>query len=71
MSLRLEVTKRNYELEHIKHHVRAKQIALRDNPLSHLGGNEQEEEVFENENFGKEAENDNDAAGTTITHKLG
>ena len=73
MSLRLECTKRNYELERIKANVRVKHIALRDDPLSQITTNNVEIEKFENENFGKDDEDNvpDDKAGTTITHKLG
>ena len=70
MTLRLECSKRNYELEHLKHKVKGKRIQIRENPLAGLEDyQEGDEEVFENENLGNKA--DQEAAAATITHQLG
>jgi len=68
MTLRLDCTKRNYELENLKHRVKSHRIALRDHPLA-------SDEVIKNASDDSDNEKHNcdedDSAATTITHKLG
>ena len=67
MTLRLECTKRNYELEELKHKVKSHRIALRDHPLI---GEEKDFNEADSDNDGRKEDNE-DSAATTITHKLG
>jgi hypothetical protein len=68
MTLRLDCTKRNFELEVLKSQVKAKRINVRENPLSNESDNYQRHEE-EEEPLQKNGELD--SAATTITHKLG
>ena len=72
MSLRVDCIKRNYELEGLKYKLKGKRILAMDDPLAQMKANEDSApSPFGDDAEEVDAEENDDMAAATITHKLG